>query len=132
MSDKIRPKDHTQLIAALEQDALDRRTSQAKQIAEVKQHLAGDFHNTTRAILRHEVATNLAIEKMILDRLFTDQEKIVQGNQLSPLITEDLIRLRTQTRKALLALSQFEGRKKGKSANPYAGAVLELSDGGEQ
>lgn len=114
-------------------EKIDRRRGPVKWVKETQAVLANDFQGGAEAILRHTVATNTSLQRMILDVLQGAPEAIIMGAELHPLVGE-LQRLQASTRAAIaeLRLLRRGGGKGGKAKDgPTIGDLVIELDGDE-
>ena len=77
---KIKPKTARGLALALKMGReIDGRTSQAREIGQIKQAVRDDLNEAAQALLENDVAVCAIIQKMALKQAFSDPDKLVNS-----------------------------------------------------
>lgn len=138
-SRKARPETPAGLMTALDEDRLDGRTRHVKALQETKAALQTNTPAAARAILQHQIAVNLTVQRAILGHVFQDVDNrlVSESGELSDLVGKDLPKLQAQTRAALRDLRELDGKagqgktgdEKEQGPNP---AWFDVDDGGQE
>lgn len=123
---RTRPKDPDELIAAIAEERLDRRLREVRQIAQVKDILSKDPVEVAKAILRHDIACNLVIQRALMDHAQKNRDELVDAEgSLPPALSKDFLAFQNATTKAVQALMKLEEKQPGKGTVDVADIILD-------
>jgi len=107
------PKDIRDLIRKMEDGHLDRRRRMAKLIEEGRELLGVcDPEEIAVQVLEHDIATNLAIERVILEHANEREDLIDESGQLIPALSTNLLKYQEAKRKSLIELNRIYARRR--------------------
>jgi len=113
--------------------ALDKRTSEAKAIQEVKSAIRDDLDGTARALLEDDCAVCCIIQKLALARAFSDPDNLVDDQGRASYAVGCWRKYANQKKSILVALKKFQARPEPEdSQRDLADLILEVSDPTEQ
>lgn len=104
----VRPGEVEATIAALQENRLDGRTSQAQALAKTRQALADAPEEAIKALLRHNVAVGAMIQNEVI-RALQGRGMLTEGGRLPELVTKDLLHVQRSVVQSAGLLAQLEG-----------------------
>jgi len=134
---KMMPSDIRGMIRELEVGHLDRRRRMVRLIDHAKEVLGHDPEEAMLAVLEHDIATNLAVQQIIMKHVHEQDELFDGDGDLIPALSNHLLKYQDMNRKALAELNRLHDKlrsqdrqKKQRTVN-VADLVLDHSEGGE-
>jgi hypothetical protein len=126
----IRPNNVKALVMALNSNRknLDQRTTQAKEIKQIKAAVRENLDETAQALLEADVAHAAVIQKMALEQAFKDPGKAIGPDGKPHYALNTFAKYANLKKSALLALIKFQPKDQQQDdAKGLAEMVLEVS-----
>jgi hypothetical protein len=106
-------KDLEALNYAIRTDKLDGRTSEAKEVARIKQGLTDTPIATAKRLLKDIAARDLMIEKLVYHAAINGPDPLLDTNgKIHPIIDKTMLKFQGAGKSALLELIRLEGGAK--------------------